>query len=56
MEEVRAVVKSSHGLDSRILLVPPGTLPYTSSGKLSRAKMRQNYLAAALPTVAATAA
>ncbi len=56
MAEVRDAVMSGHGLDSRILLVPPGTLPYTSSGKLSRAKMRQNYLAAALPTVAATAA
>jgi fatty-acyl-CoA synthase len=56
VEEVHAALMTSHGLDSRVVLVPPGSLPYTSSGKLSRAKTRQSYLAAALPTVATLAA
>ncbi|MCB8875177.1 fatty acyl-AMP ligase [Acidisoma silvae] len=56
IEEVRGALVSHHGVDSRVVLVPPGSLPYTSSGKLSRAKTRQSYLTAALPTVAAMAA
>jgi fatty-acyl-CoA synthase len=44
-------VRSSHGLDSRIILVAPGSLPYTSSGKLSRTITRAHYLAATLPAI-----
>jgi fatty-acyl-CoA synthase len=54
-EAVRGALMTHHGLDCRVALVAPGSLPYTSSGKLSRAKTRQNYLAATLPTVAAAA-
>ncbi len=49
-EEVGDTVRASHGLDGRVVLVAPGSLPYTSSGKLSRFVMRQRYLAEALPT------
>jgi len=53
---VRGALLTHHGVDSRVVLVPPGSLPYTSSGKLSRARTRQSYLTSALPTVAAMAA
>ena len=56
VEEIHAALMTNHGLDGRIVLLPAGSLPYTSSGKLSRAKTRQIYLAAALPTVATLAA
>jgi fatty-acyl-CoA synthase len=32
------------GVDARIELVPPKGLPQTSSGKLSRAKAKANFL------------
>ncbi|WP_419728234.1 fatty acyl-AMP ligase [Lichenicola sp.] len=43
-------VRVQHGLDGRVMLLPPGALPYTSSGKLSRSATRQLYLAGTLPT------
>ena len=52
IETVSDTVRTSHGLDSRIILVAPGSLPYTSSGKLSRAITRQHYLEATLPAIA----
>jgi long chain fatty acid CoA FadD26 len=45
---VRAAVSAQHGLRlSDVLLVPPGTVPRTSSGKVSRALTRERYLAGA---------
>ena len=45
------------GLPPRdIMLVKPGTLPKTSSGKLQRAKCRENYLAEELDLLADEAA
>ena len=32
------------GIDCYVELVPPHTLPRTSSGKLSRSKARQNFI------------
>jgi fatty-acyl-CoA synthase len=43
-EEVRRRVRSVTGMDCVIELVPPRTLPRTSSGKLSRVKARNLYL------------
>ena len=43
-EEVGDTVRATHGLDGRVVLVAPGSLPYTSSGKLSRSIIRQRYL------------
>ncbi|TLU72619.1 fatty acyl-AMP ligase [Lichenicoccus roseus] len=55
---VRAVgdaVRAGHGLDSLVVLMAPGSLPYTSSGKLSRSAVRQRYLADRLAAVAVPA-
>ena len=43
-EEIRERVRSITGVNCVIELVPPRTLPRTSSGKLSRAKARSLYL------------
>ncbi len=45
VDEVSGAVRSQHGLDGRVVLLAPGSLPYTSSGKLSRTATRQRYLA-----------
>ncbi|MFF4273543.1 fatty acyl-AMP ligase [Streptomyces sp. NPDC001536] len=45
---VRAAVSARHGLRlSDVVLVPPGTVPRTSSGKVSRALTRERYLTGA---------
>ena len=42
---VRASVAGTHGLRlDRLVLVPPGTIPRTSSGKVSRSACRAAYL------------
>ncbi|MER5427596.1 fatty acyl-AMP ligase [Streptomyces sp. NPDC002588] len=47
---VRAAVSVRHGLRlADVVLVPPGTVPRTSSGKVSRALTRARYLAGAYP-------
>ncbi len=43
-EEIKERVRSVTGMNCVIELVPPRTLPRTSSGKLSRAKARAQYL------------
>jgi fatty-acyl-CoA synthase len=42
--EVSRTVHQSSGVDCKIVLVAPRSLPFTSSGKLSRAGARQKYL------------
>lgn len=45
---VRAAVSGRHGLRlADVVLVPPGTVPRTSSGKVARALTRERYLAGA---------
>ncbi|MCL6734546.1 fatty acyl-AMP ligase [Streptomyces neyagawaensis] len=45
---VRAAVSARHGLRlADVVLVPPGTVPRTSSGKVARARTRERYLAGA---------
>jgi fatty-acyl-CoA synthase len=44
-EQIRQKVRSITGMNCVVELVPPRTLPRTSSGKLSRVKARQLYLA-----------
>ncbi|CAM5632554.1 fatty acyl-AMP ligase [Streptomyces aurantiogriseus] len=45
---VRAAVSARHGLRlADVVVVPPGTVPRTSSGKVSRALTRERYLAGA---------
>jgi fatty-acyl-CoA synthase len=55
IEEVSGTIRAQHGLDCRVILLTPGSLTYTSSGKLSRSITRQHYLAEALPRVAVSA-
>jgi fatty-acyl-CoA synthase len=43
--EVSAVVHHSAGVECAVILVPPKSLPFTSSGKLSRVGAKQKYLA-----------
>jgi len=45
--DVRAVIFRNAGVDCRVALIPPRSLPFTSSGKLSRTKAKQAYLAGA---------
>lgn len=55
MEELRrkiaAVVHQTAGVDCTIVLVPPKSLPFTSSGKLSRAHAKDSYLAGAITEI-----
>jgi len=44
-DAIRERVRSVTGMNCVIELIPPRTLPRTSSGKLSRAKARNLYLA-----------
>lgn len=43
-QQVHDVLIRNTGLDCKVELVPPGTLPFTSSGKLSRAAAKKGYL------------
>ncbi|MCR0981102.1 fatty acyl-AMP ligase [Roseomonas populi] len=43
--EVAGLLRARHGVEARVVLVSPGTLPRTSSGKLSRSLARSRYLA-----------
>ncbi|MGF7161724.1 fatty-acyl-CoA synthase [Rhodoligotrophos appendicifer] len=42
--EVAGIVRTTVGVDGAIVLVPPRSLPFTSSGKLSRAGAKLKYL------------
>ena len=42
--DVAAVLQQAMAVESTVVLVPPHGLPQTSSGKLSRAKAKANYL------------
>ncbi|WP_207461659.1 fatty acyl-AMP ligase [Azospirillum sp. SYSU D00513] len=41
---VAGAVRAEHGVEAEIVLVPPHSLPQTSSGKLSRARARRLYV------------
>lgn len=44
VERVQALVQAEFGISCNIELIPPHTLPRTSSGKLSRSRARQDFL------------
>ena len=44
IKEVYTAVKTNTGVDARVVLVPQRSLPYTTSGKLSRAKAKKGFL------------
>jgi fatty-acyl-CoA synthase len=50
--EVGKIVHQSSGVDCAIVLVAPKSLPFTSSGKLSRAQARKSYLAGEMAVIA----
>jgi fatty-acyl-CoA synthase len=45
--EVAGLMRARHGLEVRVVLAPPHSLPQTSSGKLSRSRARAMYQAGA---------
>ena len=50
--EVSAVVHHSAGVECAVVLVPPKSLPFTSSGKLSRAGAKQKFVSGELVEIA----
>ncbi len=42
--DVKATIQRSAGVECHVVLVPPRSLPFTSSGKLSRAGAKANFL------------
>lgn len=52
VEDLKRHVQSATGINVMIELVPPRSLPRTSSGKLSRVKARNEYLAGNLQAIA----
>ena len=42
-DEITRVIRARHSIEVAVTLVPPRTLPQTSSGKLSRAQARESY-------------
>ena len=51
--EVAAVVHRGAGVDCKVVMVPPKSLPFTSSGKLSRAGAKQKYLSGEIAEITA---
>jgi fatty-acyl-CoA synthase len=51
--EVSATVYRSAGVDSEVVLVTPKSLPFTSSGKLSRSGAKASFLAGRIGEIAA---
>lgn len=47
-DRIKSKVKEMVGASARVVLLPPRSLPRTSSGKLSRSKARQQYLSGKL--------
>ena len=43
-KDAKAMASRTAAVDGNVLLIPPHSLPMTSSGKLSRARAKQNYL------------
>lgn len=51
MDDIRSKILQDTGIQVRIELLPPRSLPRTSSGKLSRAKARAQFLAGGLQAI-----
>ncbi len=54
--EVSAVIHHSAGVECEVVLVPPRSLPFTSSGKLSRAGAKTRYLMGEIGEISAARA
>ena len=55
VDDVRSSVQNQVGLACDVILVPPRTLPKTSSGKLARGKAKANFLSGEIQPLAAGA-
>ena len=55
-KSVADLIRGRHGVESKIVLVPPHSLPQTTSGKLSRSRARALYLAGAITDAPSAAA
>jgi fatty-acyl-CoA synthase len=51
--EVAAVVHRGAGVHCKVVMVPPKSLPFTSSGKLSRSGAKQRYLSGEIAEITA---
>lgn len=49
---IAAMIRRTAGIESEVVLARPGALPFTTSGKLSRAGTRAAYLAGAIRAIA----
>lgn len=56
IQRVKAATSAAHAVECDVALVPPNSLPQTSSGKLSRTRARQQYLAGGFDAPAAATA
>jgi fatty-acyl-CoA synthase len=54
--DVAAVVHRSAGVECKVVMVPPKSLPFTSSGKLSRAGAKQKFLSGEIAELTVSAA
>ena len=54
-QAVKATVHKVASVECEVVLAPPGSLTFTTSGKLSRAAAKANYLSGAIKDVAVTA-
>jgi len=52
--DVASVVHRGAGVDCKVVMVPPKSLPFTSSGKLSRAAAKQKFLSGEIAEIATT--
>ena len=50
--QVAKAVNHSAGVECKVVMAPPKSLPFTSSGKLSRAGARQKYLSGEIYEIA----
>ena len=55
IHDITKFFRGRHGLETRVVLVPPRSLPQTSSGKLSRSRARAMYLDGSFPAPPAIA-
>ena len=53
--EAASLFRRQHGVDVSVILIPPHTLPQTSSGKLTRARAKAMLLSGAFDSVSETA-
>lgn len=53
-QDVKSVIFRNAGIDCRVVLIPNGSLPFTTSGKLSRTKAKKDFLNGLYPIMGDT--